>query len=288
MELARTLAGRVDDALDRMEAATAEALDALGAFDEAVEYRSDGHGACAEWLCARRAMSWATASELVRLARALRRLPEIAGAYRRGELCWDQLRPLCQVALAETDRAWAERAPRMSPAELWREVERQRQVRAERAADDRKARRLWMRWDPERRFLQVAGDLPGEQGVAFQAAVRRRAKEIPRDPEAFSPAEARQADAVVELVSASGGRPAPATVVVHADAKLLADAPPDGTRRLAETAEGLRLAAEAVRRLACDAQVELHLEREGHVVGIGRAGRAVPGWLLRAIEHRDA
>ena len=179
MEVGRPFARRVDDALDRMEAATAEALDALGAFDEAVEYRSDGHGACAEWLCARRAMSWATASELVRLARALRRLPAIARAYRRGELSWDQLRPLCHVGVAETDRAWAERASRMSPAELWREVERQRRVRTERAEEDRRARRLWMRWDPEKRFLQVSGDLPGEQGVAFQAAVRRRARESP-------------------------------------------------------------------------------------------------------------
>jgi hypothetical protein len=56
---------------------------------------------------------------------------------------------------------------------------------------------------------------------------------------------------------------------------------------LAETEGGERLAADTVRRLACDSRVEWVLEDQGHPVGTGRQGRAVPGRVLRVLRHRD-
>lgn len=92
----------------------------------------------------------------------------------------------------------------------------------------------------------------------------------------------------MELVTGGGdGEAAPATVVVHAGAEVLAGDEPAEGPILAETEEGRRLASEAVRRLACDGRIEWVLESRGRPVGIGRRGRTVPGQVARLLRHRD-
>jgi hypothetical protein len=174
------------------------------------------------------------------------------------------------------------------PGRLWLEARRQERRLRRQVEDDHHARHLWMGWDHERRFLRLSGELPGEQGEAFEAAVRARAKEIVlEDAPLVDPAGARRADAVVELLTRTGDRPVPSTVVVHADAKVLAASPSDGALRRAETASGGQLGDHTVRRLACDGRIEWHLEDRGRTVGIGLRGRQVPGWLMRALHDRD-
>jgi hypothetical protein len=115
---------------------------------------------------------------------------------------------------------------------------------------------------------------------------------------------------LTDLVTGAGpGGTEKATLVVHADAGVLSgEQPAERTSvaetatghspsvaetatghnpSVAETATGQRLSAETVRRLACDGLVELVLERDGAPVGIGRRGRTVPGYLSRALRHRD-
>jgi len=175
----------------------------------------------------------------------------------------------------------------MSPAELWREEERRRKIRPAEAEDDHRARRLHLSWDEERRFLELWGMLPAEQGAAVEKALRERAEDVVLEDGPLEDRHgARLADALEELVTSGGGRPGTPTLVVHAGAEVLAGEAPDAAG-LCETEGGVRLHGEAVRRLACDGRIEWVLEREGRPVGIGRQGRAVPGWLSRLLRHRD-
>jgi hypothetical protein len=224
------------------------------------------------------------------VARALRELPQIFRAYAEGKLSWDQLRPLTSFATAEADAYWANRAPSMGPAALYREAERRRRVQARDEADARRRRYLTFHWDHEAPspVLYLEAMLPAQEGSAVQHALERRSEQVVLVDDPDMPGEARLADALVELTTAGGeAGPAPAALVVHADASALTGEEPSRGPWLCETEAGIRLSSEAVRRLACDARIEWVLESGGRPVGIGRRGRNVPGPLGRVLRHRD-
>ncbi|HWC31669.1 MAG TPA: DUF222 domain-containing protein [Actinomycetota bacterium] len=133
-------------------------------------------------------------------------------------------------------------------------------------------------------FLE--GTLPAEDGAALKAALQRASKEIPRDERARDREGARMADALVALVTSGGSEAArrETTLVIHADAAVLAGAP---SAALAETEAGDRLPADAVRRLACEARIDWVLERDGDPVKLGTQGRKLPERLRRALVFRD-
>ena len=273
--------------------ALARRLERIAELDEARLWKRDGATCASGWLAARFGWSRGMAREHVRVARALRDLPRVREALERGLLCWDQLRPLTKMISPEDDALWARRAQDMSPAELWREEERRRDLRPAEAEDDNRACRLHLSWDEERRFLELWGMLPAEQGAAVEKALTERAQEVVlEDGPIEDRGGARLADALEELVTSGGGRPGTPTLVVHAGAEVLAGEAGEAGEAasgtlLCETESGIRLTGEAARRLACDGRIEWVLEEEGRPVGIGRQSRSVPGWLLRLLRHRD-
>ncbi len=275
------------DALDRavgeMAAVSAEALRAVVEVEHRGRWRRDGATSVTSWLAGRYGLGWGTAREWVRVAHALESLPRIGDAYSSGRLSWDQLRPLTRFAAAGTDARWAERAPGMRPAALWREARRHERLRAREAEKVRRQRFLRLDWDRERSVLWLEGMLPAEEGTVLQTAIHGRAEAIPADPDAADPTGARLADALVDL----SADPEPATVVVHAGAEELAGQERETGPWLAETEGGQRLASESIRRMACDGKIEWLVERGGHPLGVGRRGRTVPGPLLRVLRHRD-
>jgi hypothetical protein len=281
------LTERVEVSHARLCTASAELLEAISELDRADTWSEDDETSLSCFLAARLGLRAATAIELVRVARKLRSLPAIRCAHAAGVLSWDQLRPLTRYATEETDRQLATDAPWMSVAQLYREAARHEKDRRKRAESDHQARSFRMHWDDEGRNLDVEGTLPGEQGAAFEKAVRQRAEQIEADVEAIDPHGARLADALTELVSSSGDEAAPTTLVVHSDAEVLTAQAEPGPDRLAETESSVQLSGDTVRRLACDARVEWVLERDGRPVGLGRRGRVVRGALRRAVLHRD-
>jgi hypothetical protein len=73
-------------------------------------------------------------------------------------------------------------------------------------------------------------------------------------------------------------------IVIHVDAETLRD----NTAGLCELEDGPSLAAETVRRLACDASVVSILEDErGEPLNVGRKTRSIPPALRRALSARD-
>src|SRR5207302_8475613 len=64
--------------------------------------------------------------------------------------------------------------------------------------------------------------------------------------------------------------------------------PVEEAGRSGSLANGARVPFEAARRLACDARIQEIVETAGgEAIGIGRASRQVPGWLLRMLRERD-
>lgn len=268
--------------------AAVERLSWIAVVDAERLWRRDGATSMSVWLAARWGVARSTARELVRVATALRELPAIRRAFEERRLSWDQLRPVTRFADPRTDEQWARRAPRMRPVSLWQEVRRHERLEREEEQSLHSRRYLRLDWDPERPLLYLEGMLASEQGAALQAALGARAERMEARADAVDPRGAMLADALVDSATApSRDRGSAPVMVVHTAAELLGGAPERGRPHLAETEAGVRLSAEAVRRLACYAKVEWVLEADGRPVGIGRRMRSIPPRLWRLLRFRD-
>ncbi|MCA1726942.1 MAG: HNH endonuclease [Actinobacteria bacterium] len=279
----------LDRSVATMRSAYVDLLSVVPDINRSKAWVLDGATSMSAWLAARYAIPKATAREWVRVSHALEELPEINAAFASGRLSWEQLRPLTAFATAATDAQWARIAPEWRVCDLVREAERQRKVKAREDASARTSRYLEIRKDPDLPRFYLDGMLPAEEGAAVKAALEKRAQEVVLADEPGCRAEARMADALVELVTEqAAGSPPEAVIVVHVDQASL-----EGSHRtaagaaLAETESGTRLGPQAVRRMACDAKVEWVLQRDGRAVGIGRRSRHIPPRLLRLLRFRD-
>jgi hypothetical protein len=70
------------------------------------------------------------------------------------------------------------RAPDLRPWTLWRKARRHKRARVREAEDARRLRYLALNWDHERPVLWLEGMLPPEEGVAVEAALRKRAQDV--------------------------------------------------------------------------------------------------------------
>jgi Domain of unknown function (DUF222)/HNH endonuclease len=258
-------------------------LDEIVAFEESGEWMADGATSISAWLAGQYGMARGNAREWVRVAHAIRELPAIHAAFSHGEISFDQLKPLTRFATPDEDKLWARRARSMSPAELWTECRRRERRTRDDADIDAKLRFLWMGWDDDRRTLHLQGELPEEQGAAFEAALERAAEDVAVEDNVRDREGARLADALVGLVTSGSEDSAQPVVVVHTDVSVLGTA-----GGYAGTESGVALADDTVRRLTCDAVVEWVVEAGGMPIGIGRRSRNVPAWLRRQVRHRDS
>ncbi len=106
------------------------------------------------------------------------------------------------------------------------------------------------------------------------------------DEDAQVDRDARRADALVALASASLGRDPDAdraTVVIHAPVGTLA-----GDGGGCEIDGGGVIHPEVARRLACTARIQAVVEDEsGSVVHLRRMRRDPPAWMMRHLRYRD-
>jgi len=199
--------------------------------------------------------------------------PEHSGGRPGPASCDDQL-----VRLAE----------RCSARQLAHVVRLTRPVTTRGAEDGWRARSLAMFWDDQARVLHLRGRLPDDAGATVHAAITRLASAAPPDPETglFERLDARCADALVGLASGHLGTTTPAhrpTVVIHADADVLA-----GAEGAVDVTDGPALAGETLRRIACDCRLSIVSDGpDGRPVGVGRAYRVAPPWLVDLVRRRD-
>lgn len=225
------------------------------------------------------AVSAKTARETIEVARALHDLPAIDDRAHAGEISWDQLKPLVEIATPATDAAWARKAPGWAPADLQRRARAGRLVTSADAAARREAREL--RWWDEPDTGMVAGRfrLPDVDGVLVRrvfedmTARMRPAKGEPWDSRAH-----RGADALVELCTkwadATPVRRSRPLVVLHRAAGGRGDV------------DGIPIADATLDALAPIARVvEQHDDAPATDHGDGRI--AIPAVLARELERRD-
>ena len=274
-----------------IHAATYQVLVQIREFDERAGWLQWGFENCAQWLHWRCDLSPNAARERVRMAHALKVLPETSSAFESGRLSYSKVRALVRVATPANEASLLDYALAHTAARV---EERCRQMRntlpdatlAAERAHERRSVRMWR--DAERGTMTLTIELPMETGeLVCQALDKAVETEAPVGPEFESVSWSQsQADAVVSMakcyLSATGdsGKASAADsyqVVVHVDEASL--------RGVESRAD---LPVESVKRLTCDGSlVTMVTGAQGEPLNVGRKQRTVPTSLRRALWARD-
>jgi hypothetical protein len=219
-----------------------------------------------------------TVRDTVEVARSLVSLPAIAARVHAGDLSWDQIKPLVEVATPETDAEWAERALHWAPADLQRQARAAKVVTAEDAAARREARELRCWSDPEAGMVAGRFRLPDVDGILVKSVLEEMAERMrPTKGQPWDRLEHRMADAFVDLcqnyADITPTRRSRPLVVVHT------------TGNSAEV-DGIPIASETLDEIRDEARV---IEQRDDVptIDYGPGRFAIPAELARIIEHRD-
>ena len=256
--------------LDALEnAVRVQRLHVLAVLDERDAGCDDGALDMEGWVAAQSLVTRPHAVQQVATARKLKDVPQIAQVAARGELSWDQLVPLVQIADAGSDERWARDARGYSPAQLAYRARGKRSTRNEDDVDKQRQRSLVWWFDARVKMLRLKGRLTPEQGEQLIRALERIVERDPMGPGGMVESwEARYADALAELAGmrlATDADPDRACVVVHVEHDT-------ATGFVGEYDEPI--SPEVCRRLACDALIQVLIrDAFGNPVGLS-AGSA--------------
>jgi hypothetical protein len=273
----------------RITAETYELLVLIREFDERAGWLKWGLGGCAEWLHYRCDFSMNAAREKVRVAHALKTLPEVAAAFSSGTLSYSKVRAMTRVTGPHNENELLSFALKTTTARV---EERCRELKcgtvnslsgAQRAFANRSLR---VNRNAERGTMTITLELPLETGELVEKALdKARDDSTPKVEFIDESWSARQADAMVSMASSYLSDNAGQTrntsddylVTVHVDQSALAN----GNGRSS-------LPIESVKRLCCDGHaVVIGEDVNGEPLNVGRKTRTVPTAIKRALMARD-
>jgi len=296
-----------------IHAATFRLLELVREFDEREGWGGPGLKSCAHWLNWKVGISLGAAREKVRVAHALKDLPQISDAFRRGTVSFSKVRAMTRVATPENEEYLMMIARHGTATHVERLVRQFRTVKRIEALEHENQRHALreLNWfiDDDGSYVFRAR-LPPEQGErvarAIEAACDENDSELKNVPAGTSehpetepqsePVAQRRADALERLADAffgkSGGAGSSAvnggdrcTINLHTTPDTLAAV---GETAEAELESGARIAAETSRRLACDCGVvHWHEDEDGSALNVGRKTRSIPPAIRRALQRRD-
>ena len=309
--------GKIEDEITELaahiHAATYRLLELIREFDECDGWFGPGLKSCAHWLNWKCGIGLGAAREKVRVAHALKELPQISDAFRRGTISFSKVRAMTRVATPENEEYLMMIARHGTASHMehlvrqFRKVKRIEAMEAENQrhdlrelnwyVDDDGSYVLKARLTPEQgerviKAIEAAMDEEFEERKNVSAETSNRPETEPQS----EPIAQRRADALERLADAffgkSGGAGSSAvtggdrcTINLHTTPDALAA---DGETAEAELESGARVSAETSRRLACDCGVvNWHEDEDGSALNVGRKTRSIPLAIRRALQRRD-
>ncbi|HEY5386095.1 MAG TPA: DUF222 domain-containing protein [Acidimicrobiales bacterium] len=275
-------------------------------FGRRQAYSEDGATSLESWTAESLGASVATARSYSHVAEKSQDLPHLMGAMSAGEISFDKVRTVVDVATPETDRALCAQAKELSVREL-AEVARTTAARA-RSASSSPSRSehdsRYLRFNPQNRTMTV--QLPTEDYARTVACVDAFAAGV--SSEEKTPLDQRRCDgftAIVDSVTPGRGAtsgtttsgtstsgtpttPNPFFVVAHVPLQDLVDDAGLKSELAAELEHHGLIDVETVQRIACDATVVVAVDDSlGHTMYEGRAWRFPSGAQRREVIRRD-
>jgi Domain of unknown function (DUF222) len=285
--------------------------EATANFEAGEEWAVDGAKTAPAWIATRCRVPRAAAKRRVRLGRALRHLPDVADAWREGDISTDAAQAIASARRHRTESAMARdeamlvaQAAEMGFEDFYRALSYWKQLAdpdgADAAEEDRKAARnvfleasfsgMWlgqMTLDPVSGSI-VSGELNRLEHDLFEAdcaEARERLGRPARIDELARTSAQRRADALVEMATrsasapADGIRPAPLFSVFVGYETLHG--------RICELENATVLAPSALTPWMDSAYFERAVFSLGNRVDVSVRARLFSGGTRRAIELRD-
>jgi hypothetical protein len=260
-------------------------------------YRDEGATSVEQWAMERYGISTATVRALSHVGEKAWDLPHLIGAVCAGEISFDKMRAVAEVATPETDEGLKEQAQRCTVRELADVARTMAQLAAS-------ATPASSRSDHDRRFLRfndtfrtMTAQLPAASYAEVRTTLETLAREVPTDGQ--TPWDQRACDALTGLVgswNAGGGASgavggatgSPTFLVVHVPLAALVDDAVETTALAGELERDGLIDGETVQRMACDATVAVAVDDDaGRTMYEGRARRFPTDAQRREVMRRD-
>ncbi len=278
----------LDQAFRQMAAAQGTIAVHLGEVGRRQEYREDGATSPETWAAERFGVSTSTARALKHVGEKAWDLPHLVESLCTGDVSFDKVRAVADVATPETDQELRDQAQRCSVRQL-------ADVAASKAAPKPPSARS----EHDRRFLRfnekfrtMTVQLPAESYAETRACLETGARQVPSDGE--TPWDQRLCDAFMELVRSSssgnqgGPKASPYFVVAHVPLGALLDDAGEESALAGELERDGLISAETVREIACDATIAIGVDDDvGHTMYEGRARRTPSDAQRREVMRRD-
>jgi hypothetical protein len=284
----------LDRALRAIAAAEGEVLALVGEVERNQDFRDDGATSTEAWLAERYGVSASRARTYVHVGEKASGLPHLVGALCAGEISFDKVRVVADVATRGTERRLCDQAKQCTVREL-ADIARSagEMARASSPARGRSEHdQRFVRFNDEHRTISM--QLPSDTYAETRARVEAVAKEIPS--EADTPWDHRCADALTELVHSAGAgsgsgtglTASPYVVVIHAPLEALVDESGEETGLAGDLERHGLIDIETVKRITCDATMVVALDDHlGHTMYEGRARRFPTAAQRREVRRRD-
>ena len=165
------LAARIGAAASVVAVSQARLLAWIGEFDahDGAARVESGWGGTTGWLQFRGAMTPVTAREHVRVARALRRMPNLTAVFEAGRVSYSQVRAATRLVDVVDDAPLSQLALTLTAGELERAVASFRRTAGHRLLQEQKRHASW-RTDADG-WTRVTICLPAEEGALVRAAI---------------------------------------------------------------------------------------------------------------------
>ena len=220
----------------------------------------------------------------VATARALETRPAIAAAAYEGSLSLAQVKPLVELATADTDAEWAQRGRGIQPMDLERMARRRRQVTSTEVAARREARYVTTWRDDTQGMAAGRWWLPDLDGVLVEKVLDHMAERMrPAPGQPWDSLGHRKADALVELCRTY----ADVQPTGRFRMEIVNILDPNATSFGAEI-EGIGLAQEQLNGIVGSAKVrDCEVDDTGLARTIKKPRSALPADVERHVRRRD-
>ncbi len=280
---------RLDELFREKAAVEGAIVVLLGEVDRRQAFRDEGATSSEPWVMERFGISTPTARAYTHLAEKAWDIPHLVAGLCAGDLSFDKVRAVAELATPETDQELRDQARERSVRQLT-EMARSRQVPTEASAESDHERRF-LRFND--RFRTATVQLPSESYAETRACLETRARQVPSDGE--TPWDQRLCDAFMEVIRSSerdahAGRStsSPYVVVAHVPLAVLTDESGGPTELAGELERDGLISCATVRRIACDATIVIGVDDDvGHTMYEGRARREPTDTQRREVMRRD-
>jgi hypothetical protein len=280
----------LEEAFREKTAAEGKFLLYLGEAARRETFRDDGATSAASWTMQRFGVSAATARTFARVSEKSGELPHLMGSLCVGDVSFDKVRAVVNVATPRTDENLRDQARVCTVrelAELARTASSSFAGTSERSSHDRK----YIRFNDS--LCTLSMQLPADAYAETRAVLETRAKEVPSNGE--TPWDERLCDGFLGLIRSSvPGSTSPATtaspyvVVAHVPIDSLVDGSGEQTVLAGELEHVGLIDGETVERIACDATIAVGVDDDvGHTMYEGRARRFPSDAQRREVMRRD-